>query len=146
MEKYIHHSDWFYGNKISAYGLEHGYVDYATLAKSFDAVLNNYVFQATTEHCIGEWETVNGDDYYYYDDNGEEITREEYEENGGMASPYEYYQMYIISESGAKILEDCTDETVWFNEELNMYVWGVNHWGASWDYVLTDIRIEKEEG
>ena len=22
-----------------------------------------------------------------------------------------------------------------------MYVWGVTHWGTSWDYVLTDIEI-----
>lgn len=39
--KYIHHSVWFYGNKVSEYGEEHGYVDYSTLAKSFDCVLAN---------------------------------------------------------------------------------------------------------
>ena len=32
---------YFYGNEISEYGQEHGYVDYATLAKAFDAVLGS---------------------------------------------------------------------------------------------------------
>jgi len=32
---------YYYGNAISEYGMEHGYVDYRTLAKAFDAVLNN---------------------------------------------------------------------------------------------------------
>lgn len=40
-ENYIHRSHWFYGNKISDHGIEHGYVDYATLAKSFNLILNN---------------------------------------------------------------------------------------------------------
>ena len=34
-------SKYFYGNKVSDYGLENGYVDYETLAKSFQCVLNN---------------------------------------------------------------------------------------------------------
>ena len=34
---------YFYGNEISQYGLENGYVDFATLAKSFDAVLCNNI-------------------------------------------------------------------------------------------------------
>lgn len=41
MKKYIHKSKYFYGQKISDYGLKNGYIDYSTLAKAFDAVLNN---------------------------------------------------------------------------------------------------------
>ena len=41
MSKYVHKSPYFYGNKISDYGLKNGYVDYATLSKAFDAVLVN---------------------------------------------------------------------------------------------------------
>jgi hypothetical protein len=36
---------YFYGNEISAYGKKNGFVDYATLAKAFDAVLNNDIMQ-----------------------------------------------------------------------------------------------------
>lgn len=115
---------YFCGNEISRYGREHGRVDYGTLAKSFDCVLCNEVLK------IGEyedWELVNSTDY-------DEET-DEY---------YEFYQFYIISAAGAQILQDYTEETVWYNEKMNIYVWGVTHWGTSWDYVLTNIKCEKE--
>ena len=50
-------------------------------------------------------------------------------------------QYFIISNNGAEILKDYTNEIVFYNEALDMYVWGVTHWGTSWDYVLTDIRL-----
>lgn len=114
---------YFCGNEISRYGRENGYVDYATLAKSFQHVLCNDVFQ------IGEyedWELFNGSDYC--DD-------EDFKE---------FFQYYIISEQGAEILRDYTNETVWYNEQFSMYVWGVTHYGTSWDYVLTDIECDEK--
>ena len=47
----------FYGNEISEYGRQNGYVDYATLAKSFDAVINNNIIEATGWE---NWEQENG--------------------------------------------------------------------------------------
>ncbi len=116
------YNDNFYGNKISEYGLKNGYVDYAALAKSFDAVLNNDIISKTQE--IGYWECVNGAEY------------DEETENY-----YEIFQYYIISQSGFEILQQFTDEIVFYNEELDIYVWGVTHYGTSWDYVLTGIAI-----
>lgn len=66
---------YYYGNAISGYGMERGYVDYATLAKCFDAVLNNDIMNLTYD--IGCWEQVNGTV-----DNQEEI--DELEEKDGM--------------------------------------------------------------
>lgn len=113
---------YFYGNEASKYAQDHGYLDYSTLAKAFDAVLNNDVISKTYE--IGYWDTINGTDYneeedYYYD----------------------IYQYYIISSNGADILQNYTDEIIFYNEELDLYVWGVTHFGTSWDYVLTDIKL-----
>lgn len=51
----------------------------------------------------------------------------------------EVYQYYIIDSQGAELLKDYTHELVWYNEELDLYLWGVTHWGTSWDYVLTEI-------
>lgn len=56
----------------------------------------------------------------------------------------EVFQWYIISDSGAELLKEWTEEIVFYNAELDMYVWGVTHWGTSWDYVLTDIRCGVE--
>lgn len=62
---------YYYGNEVSEYGVENGRVDYATLAKCFDAVLNNDIMSLTYD--IGYWEQVSG-----IIDNSEEI--EELEE------------------------------------------------------------------
>ena len=118
---------FFYGNKVSSYGIKNVYVDYATLAKAFDAVLNNDIMVKTAD--IGYWEPVNGSEYY--------------EDEEGNENYYEIYQYFIISEQGYEILSQYTNEIIFYNEELDMYVWGVTHYGTSWDYVLTDIKIEK---
>lgn len=161
--------DYFYGNKISDYGREHGFVDYATLAKSFDAVLNNNIVQS-----IGweNWETENGYFEYYEDSEGnmynydsaqekieelEELQSELDEDSDEYAEIQEdidnlndpcyaeIFQYFIIDDNGADILKRETDEIVLYNAELDMYVWCVTHWGTSWDYVLTDIPCEKSE-
>ena len=168
---------YFCGNKISNYGLEHGFVDYATLAKAFDAVLNNNIISATGWE---NWEMENG-----FVDNSEQIEEleEEHEKientlsdiDNGLTEnidPAEVdelrerleeieneidelnieqddfpdiYQYYIISGNGANILEDYTNEIIFYNDDLDMYVWCVTHWGTSWDYVLTDIPCEREQ-
>lgn len=57
----------------------------------------------------------------------------------------EIYQYFIISEQGASILEEYTNEIVYYNEALDLYVWGVTRYGTSWDYVLTDIPCERSK-
>lgn len=58
----------------------------------------------------------------------------------------EVFQWYIISDSGARILEqEAPSEVVWYNEELDLYVWGVTHFGTAWSYVLTSIPCETYE-
>lgn len=172
------HGKYFFGNEISEYGQENGYVDYGTLAKAFDAVLNNNIMEITRD--IGYWETESGSDIYYeYDgdtyteeelseklddlkeqldeldeeENAEECERieaeiEEIEESLNNPCYEEIYQYFIISTAGAEILKDYTNEIVFYNEVLDMYVWGVTHWGTAWSYVLTDIRcnVPYEEG
>lgn len=156
MEMY---TNYFYGNKVSDYGIKHKRVDYATLAKAFDCVLNNEIIQKTYD--IGYWEQESG-----FVDNTEEIEEiqeqieelmldnendehtekleelqdriNELEEEQNYTD--EIYQYYIVSDNGAEILKEI-NEIVFYNEELDMYVWGVTHWGTSWDYVLTDIKI-----
>lgn len=40
-------TNYFYGNKASDYAIENGFLDYATFAKSFDAVMNNDIISNT---------------------------------------------------------------------------------------------------
>lgn len=111
-----------YGVRVSSYGLEMGYLDYKSLSKIVgDCILNNQIRMTTQDHGCGYWELVSG-----YD-NGDDI-----------------YQEYIINEGGYKFLERYTDEMVYYNEELDIYLWCVTHFGTSWDYVLTDIKLVTE--
>lgn len=153
-------SEYFCGNKASDYAIQNGYLDYATLAKAFDAVLNNEIIKH------GYWEKENG--FIDYSDEIEELEEQiidikesqenlsdetqekieelqnkidELKEEEDSANNTDVSQWYIISEAGASILRDYTNELVYYNEELDMHLWGVTHYGTSWDYVLTDIKL-----
>lgn len=154
---------YYYGNAISEYGLQNGYVDYATLAKAFDAVLSNDIMSLTYD--IGSWDQVSG-----IIDNTEEIEeleekRDELEEENENSpsqileneineineqieeleneqnEDQEVFQWFIVDDWGARLLQDI-DEVVYYNEKLDMYLWGVTHYGTSWNYVLTNIKID----
>lgn len=114
-------SKYFCGNEISAYGQEHNRLDYATFVKAFDAVLNNNIFDMAWNIGNG-WELVNGSDY---DEENDEYV--------------EIFQWFIVSDTGARMIQDYTDEILYYHEELDIYLWGVTHYGTSWDYVLMDI-------
>jgi len=136
--------DTYYGKKVSQYGLEHGKVDYNCLCEAVgDCVLCNNMEKRYLE-------LVSGEMFRYYDiDNGyEEITREEAEELDMCCveeKQIDIYQWYIISDSGAQLLMRETDEIVFYDEELDVYVWAVTNWGTSWDYVLTDIKLKEKD-
>lgn len=154
---------YYYGNAISEYGIEHGYVDYRTLAKCFDAVLNNDIMNLTCD--IGYWDQVSGtidntDEIEELEEKRDELEEEnesspsqiiENEINGindqieelerEQDDEPEVFQWFIISDWGARLLQNI-NEIVYYNETLDMYVWGVTHYGISWDYVLTSIAID----
>lgn len=115
---------YFCGNEISNYGKEHGFLDYDTFSRAFDHVLNNSIFEFGQGIGCG-WELVNGLDF-------------DYEEEEIIEEP-EVFQWYIVSDSGAQIIQDYTNEILYYHDELDIYLWGVTHWGTGWDYVLTDI-------
>lgn len=153
---------YYYGNAISEYGMQNGYVDYRTLSKCFDAVLNNDIMNLTYD--IGYWEKVSG-----IIDNTDEIEeleekRDELEEENESSPSQileneindvndriteleseqeerEVFQWFIVDDCGARLLQEA-NEIVYYNETLDMYLWGVTHYGTSWDHVLTSIKID----
>lgn len=106
-----------YGHEVSKYGRENGYLDYLTLSKIIGyCILNNTVREET----MCDWDIVAGE----FDS--------------------AVFQDYIISENGYKFLEEYTDELVFYNYILDIYVWAITHFGTSWDYVLTDIKLVED--
>jgi len=165
----------FCGNEASDYAKEQGYLDYATFAKAFDAVLNNSIMENTCE--IGFWEQENGiiDNTEEVEALKEEITDienrlefltdeeieetqmlqeeidsiqeqiEELDEEQGRSYNQEIFQYYIVSDQGAEMIKQYTDDPLFYNETLDMYVWGITHFGTSWGYVLTDVKLNCKE-
>lgn len=105
-----------YGVEVSEYGLQKGYLDYAALAE----IVGNRVRNNSLREQTYGWELVSGE-----------------VEN-------EIFQDYIITDWGYEFLSEHTDEAVFYNEDLDIYIWGIQHWGTSWDYVLTDIELVNE--
>lgn len=161
----------FCGNEASDYAKEQGYLDYATFAKAFDAVLNNSIMENTCD--VGFWEQENGiiDNSEEVEALKEEITDienrlefltdeeieeaqmlqeeidsiqeqiEELEEEQERLYNQEIFQYYIVSDQGAEMIKQYTDDPLFYNETLDMYVWGITHFGTSWNYVLTDVKL-----
>ena len=126
MKNYTHTSKFFYGQTLSNHEIENGYISYRTLANALHGcILNNEIYSKAWD--MGEWELVNGS---YYDSDEDSYA--------------DIFQWYIISDYGYEILSNCTDEIVFYHEELDMYLWAITHYGTSWDYVDTDIKIEIE--
>lgn len=103
-----------FGVEVSKFGLSQGYLDYKTLSKIVGpCILNNTIRSETME----DWEIATGE---FID---------------------MIFQDYIIDEYGYAFLAEFTDEIVFYNEKLDLYVWGITHFGTAWDYVLTDIKL-----
>ena len=103
-----------YGVEVSEFGREHGYLDYNALYDILGACILNNTIRAEVPV---EWEVINGDP---------EII---------------IHQEYIISELGATILHDLTDELVFYSDQLDLYIWAVDHYGTAWTHVLTDVKL-----
>lgn len=185
-------SDYYYGHKISDYGIENGYVDYRTFAAAFDAVMANNLM-SDTEGVIGYWEQVGGfcdnsyaieqieeqieeleeqieeleDKIAVLEEDQEELSDNLFAETEKEIQIYksdvehlekkkdvledekteleeeqdnlpEVYQWFIVGDNAVSILEE-NNEIVFYNDTLDLYLWGVTHWGTSWDFVLTNI-------
>lgn len=142
MAKKTWNSNYFYGHELSKESINSGRMTYADLVAPFSIILANELMQKTYD--IGYWEIENGSDVTYYDSEGNEL---ELEPDNYWADEYqeeynEYYQYYIIEPEFAGVLEEFTNETVWYNEELDLYVWGVQHWGTPWNGVYTEIEVK----
>ena len=144
--------------------MQNGYVDYATLSKCFDAVLNNDIMSLTYD--IGYWEQVSGaidntDDIEELEEKRDELEEknerspsqiieneideinEKIEElESEQNDDQEVFQWFIVDDLGARLLQQEANEIVYYNETLDMYLWGVTHYGTSWSYVLTSIAID----
>lgn len=88
----------------------------------------------------------------YEDEDGNEASPEtvaRFEEIDGKIDelrdeegPDEIYQYYIVSAYGADLIRDYNVGTLFYCEAVDLYIWGIGHYGTAWDYVLTPIPCD----
>jgi hypothetical protein len=113
-------------------------VSYSELARRVgDCVLNNNLQSELGDDY--EFELVHGKEMYCYKHETEEKcakddTQCDYES-------IDVYQTYIISQGGAEYLMRRTNEIIYYCEKLDIYLWGITHFGTSWGGVFTSVEI-----
>lgn len=105
-----------HGVTVSDYGREHGYLDYSTLAKLVGPMIMHNTIRDKT---FGSWERVTGvfDNMVMND--------------------------FIISKEGYEFLAKYTDELVFYINDLDLYIWAIDHSGTRWDHVLTNTKFKE---
>jgi len=146
----------FWGVELSDYELEHKRMSYRTLSSNFQHVLCNNV----PEIDFDIFDNIVCGDFYHYEYNGETITEKEKEEKieelenlDNLTTEQEnelnelqelepiyqeIFQYYIVNDKWAL---ERANEIVFYSSVLDCYIWGVTHWGTSWDYVGTPLRF-----
>lgn len=107
-----------HGVRVSDYALEHGYLDYATLAKLVGPMIMHNTIRDIT---FGDWHIVTGvfDNVVMND--------------------------FLISEDGYEFLSEHTDELVFYNPKLDLYIWATDHSGTKWSHVLTNTKLKETD-
>lgn len=113
-------------------------VSYEELARRVgECVMNNNI--RNSEEFQDSFELYNGEQSYCTTHE----TKDECEKDDYTTCNDEYYdiyQDYIITQGGAEYLARKTNEIVFYSEKLEMYIWGITHFGTSWSGVFTDIK------
>lgn len=106
-----------------------------------DMILNNNLCVELINHgiCFNEY---CGDQFEYFDDEGNQITESEYFnlDGNGDEQLKDIYQYYIISSDSAERFAEYTNEIVIYNEELDLYLLCVTHWGTPWEGVSANWK------
>lgn len=154
----------FCGHQVSEYGLQRGYLDYATLAQCFDAILCNEIERidrSIWEHIESgslstyyyDGEEVSYDEYWYkkeeledaISEEEDETKREELERDLELFEEREkcIYQFFLVSDNAIRLLREA-NELVLYSELLDLYVWCIDHFGSPWRDVLTSIKLREK--
>ena len=125
------------------YEKEQGYASYRTIIERFigDIFLCNNIIDVDTSIYDN---MKNGIKYVNYE-TGEEHTEEEYnnDESGKIEAEYEDIYQYYLCNIGGYEEEQLLKAGVIlsYSDLLDCDVLCVDHFGTSWDYVLTDVKL-----
>ena len=129
--------------KMEQYEKEQGYASYRTIVDYFigDIVLCNNIINIDES----VYDNIENGCYYRNRFTNEEATEEEYNKDKEDIIELEYkeiYQYYLCNLSNYK-KEQCLKAglIISYSDILECDILCVDHWGTSWDYVLTDVKL-----
>lgn len=129
--------------KMGDYEKEQGFASYRTLCELFvgDMVLCNNIIDIDTSI----YDNIENGTYYMDYTTGEEKTEEEYQnDTTGKIDIYysDIYQYYLcnLNEYNKEFLFNA-GFIISYSDMLECDVICVDHFGTSWDYVLTNVRL-----
>lgn len=130
--------------KMGEYEKEKGFASYRTIIERFigDIVLCNNIVDIDTS----VYDNMNENNIYYWDNiKNDYATKEEYEndkENNISEEYREIYQFYLcnISDYEKEQLQKA-GVILSYSDKLDCDVLCVDHFGTSWDYVLTNVKL-----
>lgn len=130
-------------DKMGKYEKEQGVASYRTIIEQFcsDIVLCNNI--VNVDESI--WENMQNGSYYIDTKTGEEVSEEDYNNDttGKIEIEYkEIYQYYLcnITDYEKELLLK-SGIILSYSNLLECDVLCVDHWGTSWDYVLTNVKL-----
>ena len=121
-------------NAKECYDMDTNTVNYRTLT---DFIFTDMILCNNIVKYYENWDLELGEDYD--------------EETGEYIDIYQYYIVDFDNwrlEKYKEYLEETntpSDLILWYDNELDIYILGVSHWGTSWGYVPTEIKIKKEK-
>lgn len=117
-------------NKSNCYYMDSNHVNYITLVNYLftDMILCNNIMNVNDTYSTCQLECGNDEDVDFY----------------------QYYIINIDSWRFEQYIKYCEANqieplTVYYLDELDLYILAVDHWGTSWDYIATDIQIDRKE-
>ena len=128
-------------DEMGQYEKEQGWASYRTIVERFigDIVLCNNAVE------VDSYILENMDGFKYINSAGEYVTEEEYynDMTGEIEIDYPEIYQYYLCHVGQYDKEFCQKCGLIFSysEVLDCDVLCVDHWGTSWDYVLTDCKL-----
>lgn len=117
-------------NKKEAYYIDSNYINYLTLVKFLftDKILCNDIMSVNKNYLSRQLECGTDEDVDFY----------------------QYYIVNIDNWHFKQYVDYCEGKgieplTVYYLDNLDIYILAVDHCGTSWDYVSTDIQIDRKE-
>lgn len=129
--------------KMGSYEKERGFASYRTIIEYFahDIVLCNEIVNVDSSVL----DNMNGGFYYYDIETGEEVSEEEYNNDNEGRCDIQYndiYQYFVcnLSDHDKEQLQKA-GVILSYSDMLDLDIICVDHWGTSWDYVLTNVKL-----